>query len=103
MQAAWIVGEDLPKYMAEVMESLAMRPRWLFAKIEGAQGEYDFNGKFGGKYLAEHAIPLKVSKDKPSFLLFVPTTGGRFKVYRIPSVPIVVPICHRLTQILGEQ
>lgn len=103
MQAAWIIGEDLPKYMAEVMASLALRPRWLFAKIEGAQGDYDFNGKFGGKYLAEHEIPLSLTATKKVFLLFRPAKGGRFRVFRIPNVPLLVPICHRLTQIWGEQ
>ena len=103
MQAAWIVGEDLPEYMRQVMNSLALRPRTLFAKVEGAEGAYDFNGQFGGRYLAEHPIPLAFSAKRPEYLIFRPTTGGRFKVYRLPRVPVLVPICHRLTQIWGEQ
>lgn len=103
MQAAWIVGADLPEYMRQVMNSLALKPRTLFAKVEGASGEYDFNGQFGGRYLAEHPIPLAFAPDRPVYLLFRPTTGGRFKVFSIPRVPLVTHFCHRLTQIWGEQ
>ncbi|MBR4522780.1 MAG: hypothetical protein IKO64_00880 [Kiritimatiellae bacterium] len=102
MQAVWIVGDDLEDYMAQVFASLAERPRTLFGKVEGAKGDYDFNGKFGGRYLSEHPIPMRFTPDRPVYLLFRPTSGGRTRVYRVPDVPFLTRWCHRMTQLWGE-
>lgn len=102
MQAVWIVGQDLPAYMGEVFASLAERPRMLFGKVEGAEGEYDFNAAFGGRYLAEHPIPMRFSRNRPTYLFFRPALGGRIRVYRVPDVPFLTRWCHRMTQLWGE-
>ena len=100
MQACWIFDADVARAMREVFASLKSNPRTLFVKIENSEGEYFFNDDIS-EYIPEHKLPLKLSKCRPTYLLITPAKGERFHVRRLPTVPLLSPFCHRLSQLMG--
>ena len=92
--------QRLVGYFAEVFAAMDEYPRQMQVEVrveneegldfeldleEGeivvrAQGKNAARGKMGGRYLAEHPVPIILKSAKPTRFVFEPTTGGRVKV-----------------------
>ena len=93
-------GDGVRACFASVFASLDERPRPLALLIEpvgrdtavdlAADGALVFRiaGRravkvdFRGRYLAEHEVPLALSRRRPTRLVLLPTSGNRVKVRR---------------------
>ena len=104
----WLDPDDpsprrLMGYFAEVFAALDAAPRPFHVEIESAdgagsdaaidfeQGEPVFrvegrnavHANFRRRWIAEHPVPLRLSRRGKTHLAFIPTTGNRVKVRRV--------------------
>ena len=93
---------ELKSYMAELFAAMDERPRQMYARfdlrngrgtsftIDIAEGEPVFmtddgresRASFRGRWLADHPVPLRLSRRGSTMLVLEPTCGNRVRVRR---------------------